>query len=254
MTIKAVLAAAVVALVTSTASTFCQTLGDVAKKEEARRKTVKTPGKVYTNESLHAEGEPPPPPATDASPTPATPAPAASGAQPPAADAAKKDEAYWKDRLAQARTALNRASRSFQYASSFLAASAAGGCARCRMRPELVSRGWATRRSLRGGGGSPSAVQTLVGVHLPGRLHRFAARLFFLGDITEGLGRSGRGARHERDNSGREHSFDGHILHSPGIPNGRQEPAAAGAVVAGWSSARCAFTFSASGACGSSSR
>ena len=60
MTIKAVLAAAVVALVTSAASASAQALGDIAKKEEARRKTVKTPGKVYTNESLHAEGEPPP--------------------------------------------------------------------------------------------------------------------------------------------------------------------------------------------------
>jgi hypothetical protein len=109
MTIKTVLAAAVVALVTSAASASAQALGDVAKKEEARRKTVKTPGKVYTNESLHAEGEPPPAPATDASPTPATPAPAASGAQAPAADAAKKDEAYWKERLTQARTALDRA-------------------------------------------------------------------------------------------------------------------------------------------------
>ena len=102
------LAAAVVALVTSAASVSAQALGDIAKKEEARRKTVKTPGKLYTNESLRSEGEPPPAPATDASPTPATPAPAASGAQPPAADDAKKDEAYWKDRLTQARTALDR--------------------------------------------------------------------------------------------------------------------------------------------------
>ena len=108
MTIKAVLAATVVALVTSAASASSQALGDIAKKEEARRKTVKTPGKLYTNESLRPEGEPPAAPATDAPPTPATPAPAASGAQPPAADAAKKDEAYWKDRLTQARTALDR--------------------------------------------------------------------------------------------------------------------------------------------------
>ena len=108
MTIKAVLAATVVALVTSAAPASSQALGDIAKKEEARRKTVKTPGKLYTNESLRPEGEPPSAPATDAPPTPATPAPAASGAQPPAADAAKKDEAYWKDRLTQARTALDR--------------------------------------------------------------------------------------------------------------------------------------------------
>src|SRR5438477_440139 len=82
MTIKAVLAAAVVALVASAASASAQALGDIAKKEEARRKTVKTPGRLYTNESLRAEGEPPP--ATDITPTPAAPAPAASGAQAPA--------------------------------------------------------------------------------------------------------------------------------------------------------------------------
>jgi hypothetical protein len=112
MTIKGVLAAAVVVLVTSAASASAQALGDIAKKEEARRKTVKTPGKVYTNESLHVEGAPPSTPPADASPTPATPAPAPSGAQPPADDAkkddVKKDEAYWKDRLTQARTALDR--------------------------------------------------------------------------------------------------------------------------------------------------
>jgi hypothetical protein len=108
MTIKAVLAATVVALVTSAASASSQALGDIAKKEEARRKTVKTPGKLYTNESLRSEGEPPAAPATDVSPTAATPAPAASGAQPPAADDVKKDEKYWKDRLTQARTALDR--------------------------------------------------------------------------------------------------------------------------------------------------
>ena len=106
--------------------------------------------------------------------------------------------------------------------------------------------GWATRRSLVRGGGSPSASQTLVGVDLPGRLHRLAARLFLLGDVTEGLGRSGR-VRSSRAPTTRPRppSFDGHILHSPGTPQGRQEPAAAGAVVAGSSSARCAFTFSA---------
>jgi hypothetical protein len=108
MAIKAVLLAMVVALVTSVAPASAQALGDIAKKEEARRKTVKKPGKLYTNESLHAEGEPPSAPATDVSPTPATPAPAASGAQPSAAEDAKKDEAYWKDRLTQARTALDR--------------------------------------------------------------------------------------------------------------------------------------------------
>jgi len=61
-------------------------LGDVAKKEETRRKDVKTPAKV------------PPSP---------------SGVQPKdgdkaATDEPKKDEAYWKGRIAKARADLDR--------------------------------------------------------------------------------------------------------------------------------------------------
>ena len=64
MTIKAVLAATVVALVTSAASASSQALGDIAKKEEARRKTVATPGKVYTNDNLRTAPGPSTPPAS----------------------------------------------------------------------------------------------------------------------------------------------------------------------------------------------
>ena len=34
------------------AATSAQSLADVARQEEERRKTIATPGKVYTNESL----------------------------------------------------------------------------------------------------------------------------------------------------------------------------------------------------------
>lgn len=98
-----------------------QSLAEVAKAEEARRKTVKGQVKVYTNDSLRGVdgGEPP------AAPTAATPQPQAAGAgatapgakpaaapgtkptTPPAADAAK-DEKFWRDRLAAARDALQR--------------------------------------------------------------------------------------------------------------------------------------------------
>src|SRR4030095_6147878 len=37
------------------AVTSAQTLGDVAKREEARRKQLKTPAKVYTNEDLRGD-------------------------------------------------------------------------------------------------------------------------------------------------------------------------------------------------------
>jgi len=108
---RAFLAAAVAALTVSSAAS-AQSLGDVAKREEARRKSVKTPGKVYTNENLRPDQSSSYPPVTSADtaqPAPGAPAatPPKDGDQPPA-DAQKKDEAYWKDRLAQARTALDR--------------------------------------------------------------------------------------------------------------------------------------------------
>ena len=98
------------------AVTSAQTLGDIAKREETRRKQVKTPSKVYTNEDLRGDGgAPPPAPVTEAS-SPNAPQPQgpAAGAQPKDADKAaaedpKKTEAYWKDRLAKARGDLDRA-------------------------------------------------------------------------------------------------------------------------------------------------
>jgi hypothetical protein len=94
-------------------SASAQTLGDIAKKEETRRKQVKAPSKVYTNDDLRGDGG-------GAVPTPATeaaspnPTPPAAGGQPKDADKAasedpKKSEAYWKGRLATARGDLDRA-------------------------------------------------------------------------------------------------------------------------------------------------
>jgi hypothetical protein len=105
---------AVLAVATPLAS---QSLADVARAEEARRKAVRGKAKVYTNENLRgADGaEPPTPPpapaptATAQSGAASTPAatPAAKPAAPPAANAAK-DEKHWRDRLAVARDALRR--------------------------------------------------------------------------------------------------------------------------------------------------
>src|SRR5579862_4950284 len=39
-------------------SAMAQTLGDIAKQEEVRRKTIAKPGKVYTNDSLRGEPTP----------------------------------------------------------------------------------------------------------------------------------------------------------------------------------------------------
>ena len=110
------------ALLAVTTPLAAQSLAEVARAEEARRKAVKGQAKVYTNETLRGAdgGEPPaPPPAapasapatpgTPAAGAPASPAPGSSAkpAAPPSADAAK-DEKYWRDRLAAARDALRR--------------------------------------------------------------------------------------------------------------------------------------------------
>ena len=86
-------------------------LADVAKAEEARRKEVRKPAKVYTNNDLVpdiSKGVAPPPSvspttpaatnATPANTTPAAPAPA----EPP------KDQAYWQARIKTARDQVQR--------------------------------------------------------------------------------------------------------------------------------------------------
>lgn len=100
-----------------------QSLGDVARKEEARRKGVKAPAKVYTNDNLKNVDPPavpaePPPPAPDAAAaaTPAAPVAVDASVTPAAPDATAaavkqpvRDEKYWRGRLEAARTALSRA-------------------------------------------------------------------------------------------------------------------------------------------------
>ena len=86
-----------------------QSLGDVAKKEEARRKTIKSSGKVYTNDKLKPAPQPSSPPASQTVPasTPSTePEPAPSA--PSDTATAKTDESTWRKRMADAREALQR--------------------------------------------------------------------------------------------------------------------------------------------------
>lgn len=99
-----------------------QSLGEIARKEEERRKTVKTPSKVYTNESLKRDpgvsaapvasappssSQPASAQSTPASPaaTPATNAPQPDAAKPPTQ---AKDETAWRTRISQARDQLER--------------------------------------------------------------------------------------------------------------------------------------------------
>jgi len=98
-----------------------QSLGDVAKKEEQRRKTVKS-GKVYTNDELKRDPTPSVPASAStgttstpsASSTPA-PAPASSGNNAGKDDSANKDgsadksdEKTWRRRITNARESLQR--------------------------------------------------------------------------------------------------------------------------------------------------
>ena len=98
-----------------------QSLADVARQEQERRKNVKEPSKVYTNEDLNKYPANPPPPdqktAQDkpaanstgaAKPDAAKPAAAAGEKPAPAPDAPVRDEQYWRGRITSARDALAR--------------------------------------------------------------------------------------------------------------------------------------------------
>jgi len=86
-----------------------QTLADVARKEEARRKGVKEPAKTYTNADLHSV-----PPATAQSTAPADaakPAAPTAEADKDKKDAAKdpgKDKAFWSARMKELQSQLDR--------------------------------------------------------------------------------------------------------------------------------------------------
>lgn len=120
-----------VLLIVSASVSAQQSLGDLARQEAERRKTVKSSGKVFTNDSLRSE------PAPVAAPAPTTPGsqpaqpaqaavpPSPSGAQAQAGSPAPagqaqpgqpqpaqddtKTQAYWQKRIAAERDALSRA-------------------------------------------------------------------------------------------------------------------------------------------------
>lgn len=91
------------------------TLGELAKKEQERRKDLKAAGKVYSNKDLpkapvstapatSAPGAlPPPTPAPDAAKEAK-----AAAATPPAAEVDEKNEEWWRGRMMQAREAQRR--------------------------------------------------------------------------------------------------------------------------------------------------
>jgi hypothetical protein len=93
------------------AALFAQSLGEVARQEEARRRAIKQPAKTYTNDNLRG-GDLPPSAATPAAAPPAAAAAdaaASDAAAAPAAPQEARNEKYWRGRIDAARTALSRA-------------------------------------------------------------------------------------------------------------------------------------------------
>jgi hypothetical protein len=103
----------------SVAAAGAQSLGEVARREAERRKTVTNPGKVYTNEQLNADGrdvasvptpgpgagQAPPAPATD-TPPPSTGSPTPS--RPSTGPTTPNNEATWRARVQSVRDAMSR--------------------------------------------------------------------------------------------------------------------------------------------------
>ena len=82
-------------------------LVDVARAEEARRKEIKKPAKVYTNDDLHADITA----SIPGNPTPAEPNTRVPSLNLPGGKAEEepaKDQAYWSARVNAARAALDR--------------------------------------------------------------------------------------------------------------------------------------------------
>ncbi len=87
-------------------------LAEVARQEEARRKSTKKATMVFTNANLAAADTPtarPSAPTTSSNATPTNTSPTIPGGQAPPVDkAAMKDQAYWQGRISKARTDLTR--------------------------------------------------------------------------------------------------------------------------------------------------
>ena len=104
---------ALVLLLAIAGTAGAQSLADVARREEVRRKDIKKPSRVLTNKDLKPSENPaPPPPPADGQ----TPAPAPGEAPPdktedqpkPEVGSPGNDEQAWRQKMADARSALER--------------------------------------------------------------------------------------------------------------------------------------------------
>src|SRR6188768_2430788 len=99
---------ALVILVAVAGTAGAQSLADVARREEARRKDVKKPSRVITNKDLKAsDNVAPPVPPDGQAPAPADNADKTDDGQ-PKAEATAIDEQVWRQKMTDARTALER--------------------------------------------------------------------------------------------------------------------------------------------------
>jgi hypothetical protein len=115
---KRLIAIAIALIAASSPAAFAQTsstvsLAEVARREEARRKTTKKATRVITNANLGAPEEPvsAAPPSTSKPATgsgDATPPTISGGQVEPVEAADKKDQAYWQNRISTARLELSR--------------------------------------------------------------------------------------------------------------------------------------------------
>ena len=93
----------------ATAEAQTSSLGDVARKEAARRKSAPAPAKAYTNADLPRTAVKAPPAQAAAQSTgPATASPAEPAAAAPKPGAEERDEAWWRAKMAQLREELRR--------------------------------------------------------------------------------------------------------------------------------------------------
>jgi hypothetical protein len=95
-------------LVSAAVPLGAQSLADVARQEEARRKQIKQPARVYTNKDLVSVAAPSPPPQTSSSATPGTDDASKDAGKRAAGDplekgpkdpGAVKDQEYWSSRM-----------------------------------------------------------------------------------------------------------------------------------------------------------
>jgi hypothetical protein len=113
MRVKACLTTvALVAAVATCRPAHAQSLGDVAKQEEERRKDVKPSAKVYTNRDLGGSSSAAPQPETKPSGNSGPPSATADKGKDESKDAAKdggvKDQKYWSSRKKELQAKLER--------------------------------------------------------------------------------------------------------------------------------------------------